>query len=320
MLKKIASLFISLFLLFNLNACKGSKKAMINTNIDNVNVIELDKESLSDKIASEEDFILLIRLEGCSSCEAFTKDVVKPFISKTHANIYSIYAHEVDTMKGIDNAPKYKLAPNIQVYKQGKSICSQDYNDSKKYFTDLNDFEKFIYKYVDISKIIEVSETFLDQAILDKQSIILYIGWYKCGDCVLVKENVLNDYLNNHEGNTPIYYLEVDEYRKNKPSACPDITNATPEDMMFYEYYMKWLNFAKKYNFADYEDGKVPTFQYYDQGKMVDMIVYKNDVVEDEKVIKSYYQELIGQSLKQEMLNEYHKEKVIEFFNKYYNK
>ena len=61
MLKKIASLFISLLLLFNLNACKGSKKAMINANIDNINVIELDKESLSDKIASEEDFILLIK-------------------------------------------------------------------------------------------------------------------------------------------------------------------------------------------------------------------------------------------------------------------
>lgn len=318
MLKRFFLALITVFLMLTSNSCSSNKMITIRCNMDNVNLIEINKEDLKEKITNKEDFLLIIQLEGCSSCETFNNNVLKPFISKTHATIYGINSYEVDAINGFENSPKYKLAPNIQIYKEGKSIKSFDYDDSKSYFTNHEEFENFIAKYVRLSNIIDVSEAYLDQAIIDKQSFVLYIGWDKCGDCTLVKENVLDEYLSKNKSDMPIYYLEVDEYRRNKPSSCPDISNATPEDLLFYEYYMKWLNFAKKYNFDSYEDGKVPTFQYYENGVLKDMIVYKNDIIVDEIIVKSFYEELVNKKMETKELNDFHKNKVIEFLNKYY--
>ena len=291
---------------------------MLTGNMENQTVVEIDNNELKKMIEDEKDFVLIIKLEGCSSCESFQRDILNPFIKKTFVDIYSINAHEVDLMYNVVNAPKYKLAPNIQIYNNGKSIFSADYSDKKQYFKDVDSFEELLNEFTLMPKIIGVSESYLDNMIENKESFVLYIGWYRCGDCVSLMDNVLLNYINAKQTNQIIYYLEVDEYRKNKPSALPNLDNATPEDIMFYEYYVKWLEFAKKYNFADYEDGKVPTLQYYELGQVKEMIVYKNDVIEDNVIIKSYYKDLIGQNLSSEELDNYHKDKVILFLEKYY--
>lgn len=295
---------------------------MLTANIENKNVIEIDNNELKDMISSDQSFVLIIRLEGCSSCESFENDVLKPFVSRTHADIYSIAANEIDLMRDVDNKPKYQLAPNVQIYRNGESIYSEDYNEKKQYFKYVTAFEEFIKEYVVLPKIIHVSESYLDNMITNKENFILYIGWYRCGDCVALMDNVLKEYINEKNSNQFVYYLEVDEYRKNKPSKIPFIDpfdkNPNPDDVAGYENYMKWLEFAKKYNFADYEDGKVPTIQYYESGTLTEMIVYKNDTIVDEFIIKSYYKVLEGKTLSAEELDEFHKQKVIEFFDKYY--
>lgn len=321
MLKRLISLFISLFVLFNVAGCKENMndKILLEGNMDNVLLVELEADELQEKIENKEDFMLVIKLEGCSSCEAFNNDVLKPFIKETHAVIYSIYAHKLDAAPKYDNKPKYKLAPNFQIYKQGKSIVSVNYDTSKKYFTNLDEFKSFISKYVIYPKIIEVSEETLDSYIKQGKSFILYIGWSKCGDCALVYDNVLKEYLINKQSNQTILYLEVDEYRRNKPSSMPVIDeNSTPEDILHYENYMKWLTFANKYEFAFYRDGKVPTFHYYENGKVKSSIVYKNDYIAENVIVNSFYRELIGRVYDQESLDKYHNDKVIEFFDRYY--
>ena len=321
MLKKLISLFVSLFVLFNIVGCKENMndKILLKGNMDSISLVELEAEQLQEKIENEEDFLLIIRLEGCSSCEVFNNDVLKPFIKETHSVIYSIYAHKLDSAPKFDNKPKYKLAPNFQVYKQGKSIVSENYDTGKKYFSNLDEFKSFISKYVIYPKVVEVSEETLDSYIAQGKSFILYIGWDKCGDCVLVYENVLKEYLINKQSNQIVLYLEVDEYRRNKPSSKPVVDeNSTPEDLLNYENYMKWLDFANKYEFAFYRDGKVPTFHYYENGKVSSSIVYKNDYIFENVIVDSFHKELIGQDYDLESIDKYHNDKIIEFFDKYY--
>ena len=320
MLKKLVAIFISIFMLFNISSCKNkvSDKILLSGNFDNQKMIELDKEELKDKILNQEDFLLVIKLEGCSSCETFENEVINPFIKETFSDVYYIYAHNLDSMDKFDNKPKYKLAPNIQVYKQGKSVLSANYDDTKDYFTNLNSFKEFISEYVVFPSIITASEETLDALISSNKEFVLYIGWNKCGDCVSVYDNVLKQYLLESKSNNKLVYLEVDSYRSKKPAICPSLEGADQQTIEDYNNYMEWVNFAKKYNFYDYKDGKVPTFQYYKNGSVVEQIVYKNDEIVDGKIVDSFYKELIGQTLSNEDLINYHNNKLIEFLNKYF--
>ena len=321
MLKRIISVIFSIILLFNMAACgnKTDDKILLSANEDNKTLIELDKDELKDKIDNKEDFILVIKLEGCASCEVFIKDVLNPFIEKTKADVYAIDAYTLDSMGKFENRPKYTLTPNIQVYKEGKSILALDYDDKNEHLKNIDAFESFISNYVVLPKIININEESLDAKINGKETFILYIGWNKCGDCKTIYSNVLKTYLINNESNVNVYYLEVDAYRVNKPATKPVLgDNPTSEEVKAYEAYMLWLNFASKYNFDSYRDGRVPTLQFYELGVLKDMIVYKNDVVENNIVKESYFNEIINTNMDDESLVSFHNQKVIEFLNKYY--
>jgi hypothetical protein len=79
------------------------------------------------------------------------------------------------------------------------------------------------------------------------------------------------------------------------------------------ENWNNWINFANKYNFASFRNGRVPTIQYYENGVMVDFVVYNNDEYKDDIVINSFFDELDGKEMTKEELLKYHDEKVLDF-------
>lgn len=320
-MKKILYFIFFFLMLPFLNSCKNNDKILLTGNINNDNLITLENYQLKEKIEDEESFIVLIGLQSCQSCESFKKEVLIPYINNTYADIFYIDAYQLDESDNYNNKPKFKTTPNLQLYKDGKSILRFDYEFISKNFKDAKEFNEYMQDYIINPKIIVSTEEFIDSKIENKESFILYIGWSKCGDCVSINENVFDKYLKNNSNGETIYYLESDKYRKNKPAEKPVLSaNPSEEELLQAKYYQDWLDFANKYNFVSYNDGKIPTIQYYDQGKLVDMIVYKNDVIMDGVIVDSFYSEIKNKTLSNEEIEDFHNDKVIEFLDKYYKK
>lgn len=317
-MKKIFKFLMSLLLVFTITSCEKdetSEKFMIKGHIENTTLINIDAQELKEMIIEEQSFILLIMLNGCTSCEGFKQDIVNPFIEESKSNIYSISSIELDSLQ-YDNKPSYSIAPTIVIYKDGKEIIKKEYNYKDAIFTDKNEFSTFIYSYCVEPRLIELDEDNADQKIENNDSFVLYVGWYRCGDCQMLSSEVLDNYLLNND--KTMYYLESDKYRSLKPIEEPILSeNPTQEQLQEKENWDNWIAFANKYGFASYRDGKVPSIIYYENGIVKDYIVYRNDVITDGIVTQSYYDDLIGQKLDNDQLLQYHNDKVVEFLNKY---
>lgn len=315
-MKKLKIILMIMVML--LSSCnKKTFQTMLEGNIDVKEIVELSNVELEEKISNEENFVLVIMLPFCSTCLNFKSNVVDPFILKTHTIIYGINSNELEKSSDYSNKPTYKTAPCILIYKNGKNIAKINHNYNKKEFTDVLSFEKYISSYFELAKIINISEEILDYKITNKENFLLYIGWNKCGDCKQIENNVLNDFLISN--NCQIYYLESDYYRKNRPleEPIPENYNSNEQYLLDKKNWDLWIEFATKYNFVSYRNGKVPTIQYYKDGNLMDMIVYLNDEIKDGVIINSYYQELINKNENDYNLKDFHNQKVVCFFKKY---
>lgn len=309
----------------SLSSCKKAEKTMLEGNVDNITIVELNATELENKISNEESFVLIVLLPFCSSCENFKNQVINPFILETKATIYGISSTELNDENNYKNKPSYKYAPCILIYKNGVNVDKINYSETKDVFNDKEAFAKHIDKYFYLPKILEVSEETLDAKLVNKDNFLLYIGWNKCGDCNKIRTRVLDDYLLKEKSEQYIYYLEVDKYRINRPLVEPTLDpNATETEKQKYNTdkanWDNWVSFAKKYNFYDYNSGKVPTIQYYENGSLKDMIVYLNDVIVDDVIIDSFQKDLIDKNINDVNIDEFHNLKLKEFLNKYYKK
>ena len=317
-MKRIKKFLMVLLMLFSMSSCNKpvSDKFMLKANIENQTLIQLENNSLKEKIINEESFVLVILLNGCSSCLSFKENVINPFINETKSTIYSIDSLLLDQSEQYENKPTYKVAPSILIYKKGKLENIKAYKADDKTFSDLDSFKEYLYTYTIQPKMIELSEQFTDSKIANNDSFILYVGWYRCGDCISLNDEVITSYLK--EKDITIYYLESDKYRSVKPLEEPILsTNPTDEEIIAKQNWDNWINFTSKYGFNTYRNGRVPSLIYFENGIAKEFIVYRNDVVVENVVVDSYYSELIGTNKSSEELTQYHNQKVIEFLNKY---
>ncbi len=295
---------------------------MLSGNLENQSIIMVDNYTLENMISNQESFVLTIMLSTCSTCEAFKTKVLNPYIEKTSANIYGIDFLSLDEYKNYENKPYVKEAPALLFYSEGKIMETLKYEYGKKEFMDLKQFEEYMNEFVISPKLVSISEKILDRKIEDLESFVLYIGWNKCGDCKLLESQILNQYLIDSNSNNVMYYLESDEYRKNKPAKEPIESDFTSieEYNLACENWNKWIDFATKYQFVDFRNGKIPTIQYYEKGVLKQSIVYHNDVIENGKVVTSFFEECKDKTMSEDELLKYHNQKVMEFLNKYYLK
>ena len=319
-MKKIKYFIACIFMLFSFVSCNTNKdKFMLEGNVSNETLVILDAEELQSKIENQDNFVLIVMLSSCSSCHLFKEEIINPYIKETYATIYGIYSYDLDGTKNYTNKPKYKKAPAIVIYNSGEDIKTLNYNHEYEAFSSIEGFKKFMSEYVIEPKLVEVSEEVLDSKINNKENFILYIGWNKCGDCSLINEEVISPYLLSNNSKTKIYYLESDKYRSKKPLEEPVLSeNPTTEELEVKANWDAWIEFATKYNFVSYRNGKIPTIQYYENGEVVEMVVYLNDKIDENTIIESFYSELVNQSKSNKELIQFHNKKIKDFLNKYY--
>lgn len=317
-LKKIIFIFLMIiFSSFNIS-CNNKKidKFLLEGNYNVSDVTKLTSYELINKIEANDSFLLYVSVQYCTTCASFKNNVLLDFIKETKSIIYNIDLSEIENIKD-KNIPYVKDAPTLLVYNEGIKVNTLSYLDDEKVFKDINYFKEYLLNYVIFPRIITIDENSLDEKINNNESFYLYIGWDKCGDCKRLNKRIINSYYKNNS--KTIYYLESDKYRKNKPNKKIILSdNPTDEELLEYNNYMKWLEFANKYNFSSYEDGKVPTLQYYKNKEVIEMVVYLNDTIIDNVITNSFYSDFIGITIENdEQLYNMHDEKILNFLNKY---
>ena len=322
-MKKLIKLLFTFLMTISFASCnKNSDEVMLKSSINNVDVVNVDAFQLKGMIENEESFVLVTLLPTCSSCLTFKQDVLKPYILETHALIYAIDYSELEASENFKNKPYIKESPALFVYKNGVIKKTLKISKNEKEFEDLQTFKQFMEKNVVVSSLVEVDENYLDNAILNKESFVLYIGWNKCGDCKKLESEVLNKFLKEGKLSKNFYYLESDQYRAKKPVEEPILPESPSiDELEKYNEDLKnwnnWLQFAKKYQFDTFRNGRIPTLQFYQDGILNDMLVYNNDLYSNGVVIDSYFDEFDNKTISKEKLLKQHNNKVEEFLNKY---
>lgn len=102
--------------------------------------------TLESMINNKDTFLLLIYLNGCTSCAAF-KPIVEELASTKQIDIYSISLEEVK-----DYYPDIKYTPAFLVYKDGELLDYLDANNDEdtQYYENLYNLSTFVAKYLDI--------------------------------------------------------------------------------------------------------------------------------------------------------------------------
>lgn len=116
----------------------ATSESLINS-IRNVN-------SLHTMIEDKETFLLMIYLNGCTSCAAF-KPIVEELAQSKQVDIYEI---SLDNVK--DDYPEIKYTPAFMVYKDGELLDYLDANknEDSKYFENVYNLSSWVKQYLDI--------------------------------------------------------------------------------------------------------------------------------------------------------------------------
>lgn len=321
-MKKVNAALAGMFCL-SLISCNQQAKFMLEGDFDATSLVKIDNYTLQSMITNKQSFVLNVSLETCETCASFTNNILNNYIKETKALIYKIDLLELENSENYANKPMATEAPQIYIYNEGQIVDNLKYDYDKSEFNDVSAFKNYLDKFIITPRLLTISEASLDQKIANNESFLLYIGWNKCGDCKLLEERILNDYLLNNYNDNVIYYLESDPYRSLKPASEPIRENYTDENQYLQdkENYDNWVNFTKKYHFDVFRNGRIPTLQYYQNGvtSLDKMLVYHNDVINENNIVsESFFNECIGQTYTSDELLKYHDQKALEYLDKYY--
>ena len=297
---------LSLVLLFIASSCKKDsnvEKFLLEGKEGIETAVELTAEDFDDMMDDDESFVFFAHASMCNSCRAFKNDALNPFIVETKAIIYQVEASDILNSK-YEKDLDLEYTPTLYIISKGNVAKKEVYNGEKEMFTSAKGLTNYLKKYTYMPTLIELTESQLDNKINNSESFIIYFGWYLCGDCQKMDQRVLNEYLKTKMEGKILYYFETHDY----------ITTANQENDL-------WIPFTQKYHLDEtpLQAGKVPTIQIYKNGVIDEDFVYANDTQDDANVItKSFYPELVGQTMSEEELLNYYDEKLIELLNRVY--
>lgn len=284
--------------------------------------VDIDNEELKSLVTTDKDFILYVYQNGCMGCQQ-ADEYIKQFVSETNIIIYGIHYYQYSKLQnGSDEYPYLKVTPTFFFYDNGEII-----NKVERIFpAHQNGYEKFkvqmgksvnlnsnlysLNKFDFFSQTIEnnnisyniinnKSTANLDEAIKNNSELNVIMSWSRCSDCQSLYSSYLyTSRIKNIK--SPIYIFDVDFFRDKKP----------PYEELDKENYKVWLDFATKYGFSSYYDGKVPSLVRYTKGEAKEFVVYSNEG--DFKNENDMYYFPNAQLEKVRNLREPSKEKLIE--------
>ncbi len=245
-----------------------------------INYAELSSRMDVDGAYRNENFLLAIAPTNGCVCWAKFQAVLKQFIKDTHYVVYQINWNEFGENNNFgltfqDGHVTFAIVRGSKIVKQYMSNPVLDSVEALKAEVD---------KFVRAPDLYYVDEPFLNDIIKYGETTLVQYIRGTCSDCNYVDPNVLWPYLHLRDLKTPMYVIDIDYLyqTKDKSTDYQDFKN---------EYR---LSDVRDQNFG-YGNGYVPTFQYYERGKLLDASVFFNDEIarvgEEIKVVNSYYTE-----------------------------
>ncbi len=258
-MKKIVTLFCAILLAFGFTSC-GNKnglsqdqKILLEGENEIAEMVEISKDEFQSMLEAKEDFVIMLSQKGCAGCAAF-KPLINDLVGKTDSVIYLVETLVTDLVD-------YKYTPTLAFIKAGEVVEKSDPTTKAEVFEKYNELEAYISSYAIYPSLLEINVADLRSKIVNNESFVIYYAWDSCSDCTYMHFNFLDDYQRNYTKEQKYYYIETSEWRKD--GADTEI----------------WKAFAAEFKIDSYRGGKIPTFQYYEQGELAEMAVYLNDSI-----------------------------------------
>lgn len=308
-------------LIFNTSCSNNVSKisSYYHNNIDSM--IYVDSNKLKSMVSNKQDFILFLWSDcGCGGPSDSVISTLNKYINETKLIIHTISSTDYQKLpvSMSDVFPIYptnsnETIPSFYFYNDGKLLKKYEYSND---FLSIDGINNILKNYVNFNGLYSLNSlieyeydsykfcqfdysntSLLDSSISNNKLTICY-SWNECSDCNSLKK-IINTYFESNY--KKVYYFEVSYFRNNKSKETLWDDNE--------------LGFPYKYSFSDYRGGKVPTLVSYKDGEKYDMIVYHNDIVTDGLVDTSFFKDLIGKELSTDELENYHKNKIIEYIS-----
>lgn len=229
--------------------------------------VQLTSADFSTRFNSNENFLLAIYPKD-STCQCWNtfSYVIDDVVKNEHLLIYKFYAQDVSSnadMQEVGGFYDDLGAPSFYIIKNKKIAKSYKYSNVS-FFKNKADFLKEIDSRTKRAKMYQVSTTQLDEKIASKESFSVFYARNKCSDCNYVIPNYLLPYYQDNYEKSDLYVLDLQDIKDKKD----DTYQETKDHFLLSEKYNPSLGF---------NEGVVPTFQYYKEGILTDMSVYVND-------------------------------------------
>lgn len=270
---------LSLSLLFSvtcLSGCDSDRKDMLTYGtLYHETSVNIDADTLYRK-KEKENFILITYGDTTCGCWKYFSNVLDHIAKYDHVLTYKISNELIDERLnefGIKNSND----PAFYIIASKKVIRRTFYADNDSLFTDETKFLDAIKQQINLPYMYLINEEQIQTEVVDKGG-ILYYTRMSCPDCSYCTPNVVMPHIKYGEVDKKIYVFDLDPIKNDEP----DRYQQFKDDHFLSDKNNKELG---------YGTGFVPTFQYYQDGKLYDMAVYFNDEITDGVITTSYYDE-----------------------------
>lgn len=294
-MKKIVLFLASCSLLSaGLVSCDEGVKQFEVTYRNAVNKLhELDYKRLSAKILDEtinESFVLFTYDSNSPSCSCWLtiKGYLEyTYIPETHNLFYYIGSKEFSGMSKEEsfNIRADLSQPTICFFDKGKLVKQLDYDHHKSLFEDTtgqySEFKRVMNEYTRQQDKLYLFDKY--QSVVSdmpaKSKAVFYAFKTSCSDCKAASSNVLFPYLTNKVTiDTKIYLLDIDKYADTSKYSTSE-----------YQAVKDALKLSDKTPDFGFENGYVPTFQYWENGSLKDASVFFNDTISKDTESNKFY-------------------------------
>lgn len=267
-MKKI--LIVLLTLTLGLLGCNAQDEKVLIEGTKERTFFDITKEDLELKTKTQDSFVTYYRNDLCSTCLEFSL-LIDKYIELYEAKIYSLDINYIE---------EKKEAPSIEIFQNGKRKYQLSYDINREEFYSFSALENYMNQKIIVSNLKEIDYRKVDEYIFDD---IIYFSYSLCPDCIYFEKNYLLTYLK--ENNINIIYCPLDEIFLDQAKK---------------EEFMNHYGLSNKGLFG-YQNGVVPTFFKYRNGKIENGFIAFNDVFDEEynefnelisiTLIDSYYKD-----------------------------
>lgn len=322
MKKKCLILLFTPLLFGSLSACSESTHRLtfgtyINQSIKTLTT--LTNAELKEKADNNNEVFLLAVYQGSYSedclCWTTYQNTIASYMNKYHEYIYLFDAQSQDeTVSSLKIEKTNTSTPYFYIFNGIKKLAEYSYNNSKDkdIFSDVEALNKRVHQVVRSPIIHYVDKGFLDENLVkNEQSIVAFIR-NGCGDCSYVIPNEIIPYISHNDVKQNIWLYDLqDVYELSKS----ETTNEEEKGQYQAIKDAYGLSASSNEKFG-YQNGVVPTIQYYEKDILKDATVFFNDQISQRDdgsyfVSDSYYSEdrlsnlsyLKGTSITSNLLN-----------------